>query len=85
MPIGIGDKTNIRGEVVFAGYGISAAEYNYDDYKNLDVTGKIVLVLAHEPRENDATSAFNGVEPTLHGHDEHQGNQCKIQRRARAL
>jgi hypothetical protein len=38
VPIGIGDKTNIRGEVVFAGYGISAAEYNYDDYKNLDVS-----------------------------------------------
>ena len=84
VPIGIGDKTNIRGEVVFAGYGISAAEYNYDDYKNLDVTGKIVLVLAHEPRENDATSAFNGVEPTLHGHDNTKAINAKL-RGARAL
>jgi aminopeptidase YwaD len=84
VPIGIGDKTNIRGDVVFAGYGISAAEYNYDDYKNLDVTGKIVLVLAHEPRENDATSAFNGVEPTLYGHDNTKAINAKF-RGARAL
>jgi outer membrane receptor protein involved in Fe transport len=34
-----------------AGYGITAPEYNYDDYAGLDVKGKIVLVLRHEPQE----------------------------------
>ncbi|HYG77651.1 MAG TPA: M20/M25/M40 family metallo-hydrolase, partial [Planctomycetota bacterium] len=35
--------------LVFAGYGISAPDRGYDDYKDLDVKGKIVLVLAREP------------------------------------
>ncbi|MBU1677543.1 MAG: M28 family peptidase [Bacteroidetes bacterium] len=37
-------------EVVFAGYGLTADELNYDDYKNLDVTGKVVLVLDGMPK-----------------------------------
>ncbi len=34
----------VTGEVVYAGFGISAPELNYDDYENLDVKGKIVLI-----------------------------------------
>lgn len=34
----------ITAEVVYAGYGVSAPELNYDDYKGIDVKGKIVLV-----------------------------------------
>ncbi|MBK9390919.1 MAG: M20/M25/M40 family metallo-hydrolase [Bacteroidetes bacterium] len=34
----------ITGEVVFAGFGVTAPELNYDDYKGIDVKGKIVLV-----------------------------------------
>ena len=55
-----------RGSVVFAGYGISAPEYHYDDYAGLDVKGKIVLVLRHEPQENDEKSVFAGKELTAH-------------------
>ncbi|HSQ45943.1 MAG TPA: hypothetical protein VLM44_03385, partial [Lutibacter sp.] len=36
-------------EIVFAGYGIIAPEYGWDDYKNIDVKGKIVLVLVNDP------------------------------------
>ncbi len=50
--------------VVFAGYGIDAPEYNYNDYENLDVKGKIVFVLRHEPGENDPASIFKGKELT---------------------
>ena len=46
--------------VVFAGYGITAKPYNYDDYANVDVTGKLVLILRHEPQENDRRSIFDG-------------------------
>ncbi len=35
--------------VVFAGYGITAPEFNYDDYQFLDVSGKFVMVLDGEP------------------------------------
>lgn len=35
--------------LVFAGYGISAPDKGYDDYKDLDVKGKVVLILRYEP------------------------------------
>ncbi len=46
--------------VVFAGYGIDAPEYKYNDFENLDVNGKIVFLLKHEPGENDDSSIFKG-------------------------
>ena len=42
------------------GYGITAKEYNYDDYKDIDVNGKIVLIMKHEPGEKDSNSRFLG-------------------------
>ena len=69
LPFAVGEKTRISGQVVFAGYGISAEEHKYDDYKDFDITDKIVLVMSHEPRENDPTSSFDGTELTIHGHD----------------
>jgi hypothetical protein len=47
--------------VVFAGFGITAPQFHYDDYAGLDARGKIVLVFDHEPQENDPASIFNGV------------------------
>lgn len=56
----------IATQIVFAGYGITAPEYGYDDYADLDVKGKIVLLLRHEPRENEDGIAFEGKAPTIH-------------------
>ncbi len=36
-------------EVVFVGYGIRAPEYEWDDYKGLDVSGKVLLILNNDP------------------------------------
>jgi hypothetical protein len=57
---------SLTAPLVFAGYGITSpdSEYNYDDYEDLDVKGKIVLVMGYEPQEKDSTSVFNGVRPT---------------------
>ncbi len=52
--------------MVFAGYGITAPEYNYDDYKGIDVNGKIVLIMRHEPQEFDEKSIFSGKVYTQH-------------------
>lgn len=38
-----------RGELVFVGYGSSAPEYSWDDYKDVDVKGKVLLVLVNDP------------------------------------
>ena len=51
---------HVSGPVVFAGFGITAPRWTYDDYSG-DVKGKIVLVLDHEPGERDPNSAFEGV------------------------
>ncbi len=41
---------DIQCKAVFAGYGISAEEIGYDDYKNVDVNGKFVVVLSGTPQ-----------------------------------
>src|SRR5262245_8517608 len=49
-------EVSVRAPVVFAGYGITAPEYRYDDYAQVDASGKIVLIFDHEPQERDARS-----------------------------
>jgi hypothetical protein len=46
-------QVDIDTEVVFAGYGIVSPEYHRDDYKDVDVNGKLVLVLEGSPQTND--------------------------------
>ena len=52
---------DVTAPVVFAGFGITAPELGYDDYKGIDARGKIVLVFDHEPQEDDPRSVFNGT------------------------
>ena len=66
IPFNFSSSGRVSGAAVFAGYGITAPEYSYDDYAGLDVKGKIVIVLAHEPQENDPKSVFDGKAPTDH-------------------
>jgi Peptidase family M28/PDZ domain/PA domain len=65
-PFSFSHDGQFEAPVVFAGYGITAPEYHYDDYQGLDVKGKIVLVLRHEPQENDEKSIFAGKQLTTH-------------------
>ncbi len=57
-PLGFSATGSVAAEVVFAGYGITARSYGYDDYAGIDVNGKIVLVLRYEPPPLDADSPF---------------------------
>ncbi len=59
-------EIDLRLDVVFAGYGITAPEFGYDDYAGVDVRGKAVLVFDHEPQEDDPASPFHGSGFTLH-------------------
>ena len=65
-PFNFSARARMSGPVVFAGYGITAPEYNYDDYKTIDAAGKIVLILRHEPQEFDEKSIFAGKIYTQH-------------------
>jgi hypothetical protein len=66
VPIMISNTAEFEGLLVFAGYGISAPELQYDDYAGIDVKDKIVVVLRHEPQENNAQSKFDGTNFTRH-------------------
>lgn len=65
-PLSFSHDGHFDAPVVFAGYGITAPEYHYDDYKGLDAKGKMVLLLRHEPQENDDKSVFAGKQMTTH-------------------
>jgi aminopeptidase YwaD len=54
--------------VVFAGYGITAPEYGWDDYQGLEVKGSFVLILRHEPGNADPRSKFAGTSNTPHAY-----------------
>lgn len=55
-------------ELVFVGYGINAPEYNWNDYKNVDVKGKTVIVLVNDPGfATQDDNLFTGNAMTYYG------------------
>lgn len=56
----------VSAEVVFVGYGIAAPEWQWDDYKGVDLTGKIILMLVNDPGLRDST-IFRGKILTYYG------------------
>ncbi len=53
--------------VVFAGYGITAPELDWDDYAGLDVRGKVVVVLVNDPDFETEPGRFGGKAMTWYG------------------
>jgi Zn-dependent M28 family amino/carboxypeptidase len=62
------DASAARGELVFVGYGAAAPEYRWDDFKDADLRGKILLVLVNDPPApaNEPT-LFGGRAMTYYG------------------
>lgn len=58
IPLSFSDNLSVSGKLVFAGYGISAADLNYDDYEGIDVKNKIVVVLRNNPDRKNPHSQF---------------------------
>jgi Zn-dependent M28 family amino/carboxypeptidase len=71
----VADSAEIKdSEIVFAGYGVEAPEYNWDDFKGLDVKGKTIMVLVNDPAVPDPSDPakldsklFNGPAMTYYG------------------
>jgi len=59
-------ESNVDAEIVYVGYGIEAPEYNWDDYKGVDVKGKVLLMLVNEPPSDDP-KFFAGKALTYYG------------------
>jgi Zn-dependent M28 family amino/carboxypeptidase len=61
-------------ELVFAGYGVDAPEYNWNDFKDVDVKGKTIVVFVNDPQMPDPSDSskldpktFNGEAMTYYG------------------
>ena len=59
-------QSEVDADIVYVGYGIEAPEYNWDDYKGLDVRGKVLLMLVNEPPSDDP-KFFKGKALTYYG------------------
>ena len=55
-----------KSELVFVGYGIVAPEYNWDDYKGMDMTGKTLVMLVNDPPVPDAANSSE-LDPKVFG------------------
>jgi aminopeptidase YwaD len=62
-PLPFSESGKVNSEVVFAGYGISAPELNYDDYDGIDVKGKVLIILKGTPDGYKAHSEFEKYLP----------------------
>ena len=61
-------------ELIFAGYGVTAPEFNWNDFKDVDVKGKTIIVLVNDPQVPDRSDSskldptlFNGTAMTYYG------------------
>jgi len=59
-------QSEVDAPIVFVGYGIEAPEYQWDDYKGVDVKGKVLLMLVNEPPSDDP-KFFKGKALTYYG------------------
>ena len=58
---------NIEADLVFVGYGVVAPEYHWDDFKGVDVKGKILVVLINDPPVPDPNDPSKLDEKTFKG------------------
>ncbi len=71
----VADTASIKdSELIFAGYGVTAPEFNWDDFKDVDVKGKTLIVLVNDPQVPDPSDPskldpqlFNGNAMTYYG------------------
>ncbi len=65
------EPTQVAAELVFVGYGVSAAEWDWDDYKGEDVSGKVLLLLVNDPGHR-TPGRFRGDTLTYYGLPEYK-------------
>ena len=59
-------QTRLEGEAIFVGHGITAPEWKWDDFKGVDVKGKVLVLFTNEPASNDP-AFFEGRALTYYG------------------
>ena len=85
QPLATGASGKAKADVVFAGYGISAPKFKYDDYKDAGVQGKVVLIIRREPQQGNEKSVFSGKKITSHSYIRTKLQQAKKNKAAAIL
>lgn len=85
QPLAAGGQGQVKAELVFAGYGISAPKLKYDDYADADLAGKVVIVIRREPQQGDEKSVFDGKKVTPHSYIRSKVEAAKKARAAAIL
>ncbi len=80
------DSSAMRGELVFVGYGVNAPENKWNDFKGMDLKGKILLILVNDPPApaNEPT-LFGGKAMTYYGRWTYKFEEAERQGAAGAL
>ncbi len=68
-PVSHSGTSRATGSVVFVGFGLVAPPLEHDDYRDIDVAGRVVVMLEHEPAEYDPDSRFAGVARSEYARD----------------
>ncbi len=59
-------SVSVNADLIFAGYGVQAPEFKWDDFKGLDVKGKVIVVLVNDPPV-EGENIFGGKAMTYYG------------------
>ena len=65
-PLAMSGSAAFDAPLVFVGYAISGKAEKYDDFQGIDVAGKVLIVLRHEPQQDDPKSVFDGTRDSPH-------------------
>ena len=72
-----------KAPLVFVGYGVSAPERGWDDFKGQDVRGKILVVLVNDPDFEGGEGNFGGKAMTYYGRWTYKYEEGRAARRRR--
>ncbi|MFZ5831818.1 MAG: M20/M25/M40 family metallo-hydrolase [Planctomycetota bacterium] len=84
-PLSLSNSARLDVPLVFAGYGITARQHGYDDYDGIDVKGKAVIVLRHEPRQDDEDSPFSGTKDSIYAYLQTKAGNAQVHGAAAVL
>lgn len=83
--MGLSGSGKVSAPLVFVGFGAVAKDIGYDDYKGVDVAGKIVVMLRHTPRWSNANAPFDGPRKDEHASLEKKQSLAEIHKAAAVI
>lgn len=73
----VGGDADLNGELVFVGYGISDPDNGFDEYADVDVENKVVVMLRRQPKFSSEDSPYSTGEVTEHAYIRSKVSQAK--------